>query len=311
MTPYSITSIGRICKLIQLASLAVVFFLIAIEQESLAVPSLSNVDPQDKTMHVAGFEDKWAIVIGIDHFKDPQWDFKFAASDAGAVHRYLIRDAHFAADHVVLLTNQDATKEKITAALNWCAKQAKSEDLVLIYYRTRGISLTGNKPSYSAVLATADTTPERPSELSFEMSKYLSLISELFPSKRIILLTDADLSSNIEESIMSYDFAAGERLNRHRIIEVHCSSRNTQLTWESSNLHGSIFTRELLKSLRQKSTRGNLDESERRVAKLLKVIVPKIRPFHEQQISSGSVSTIGQVESRIDSTPLHPRLIGN
>jgi hypothetical protein len=226
------------------------------------------------------------------------------------MYRYLTNEAHFASDHVVLLTNQSATKEKIMHSIDWCSKQMTSADLMLIYYRSRGVSLTGNKPSYSAALATSDTSPERIPETSFQMSEYFRLISKSFPAKRLILITDADLSSNIDEDIVRIDFDEDERLNQRRIIDVYCSARNTQLTWESNSLRGSIFTQELLKSLRRKKSRGDIGACVGSIHKVLQTIVPKIRPYHEQQVDTASIYTTNEhVEARIDAIPERPRVI--
>ncbi len=53
---------------------------------------------------------KWAVVIGISDYQHPGIpDIKYAAEDARAIRRFLVDDAGFAADHVVVPVNEQAS----------------------------------------------------------------------------------------------------------------------------------------------------------------------------------------------------------
>jgi hypothetical protein len=82
---------------------------------------------------------KWALVVGISRFKseDP---LDYAAPDATAFAAAL-KDSgigRFSDANVTLLTNQQATTAAIKAKLNAIARQAKPEDLVVVYISTHG-----------------------------------------------------------------------------------------------------------------------------------------------------------------------------
>src|SRR5437870_10260519 len=84
--------------------------------------------------------DKWALVIGISRFEDPSLRLKYAAKDAMDFYDFLINQAHFSADHVKLLIDEDATRERVLDELGdkWLPRVALPDDLVLIYVSSHG-----------------------------------------------------------------------------------------------------------------------------------------------------------------------------
>ncbi|MBV9300966.1 MAG: caspase family protein [Acidobacteriaceae bacterium] len=87
-------------------------------------------------------EQKWALVIGIASFRDPDLDLKFTVKDASAF-ADLLRDSRygrFRADHVKVLEDGQATTQQIKAGLNWLARMACEGDLAVIYIATHGTS---------------------------------------------------------------------------------------------------------------------------------------------------------------------------
>src|SRR5262249_18291917 len=55
-------------------------------------------------------KDKWALVVGISKFANPQYNLKYAAKDAQDFYNFLVNEANFRRDHVVLLLNEQATR---------------------------------------------------------------------------------------------------------------------------------------------------------------------------------------------------------
>lgn len=87
--------------------------------------------------------DKWALVVGIGKFKQPEIDqLKYAAADASAFADWLKNPAYgrFKPDHLVMLTNTEATTRNIKEKLNWLARSAAPDDMVVIYIATHGSS---------------------------------------------------------------------------------------------------------------------------------------------------------------------------
>ncbi|MBK8556505.1 MAG: tetratricopeptide repeat protein [Lewinellaceae bacterium] len=83
----------------------------------------------------------YAVVVGISDYQDPQIpDLRYADKDAEAFAAYLQSTAGGSrdADHLQLLTNQDATAGHIAEALDALLERAKQGDKVVIYFSGHG-----------------------------------------------------------------------------------------------------------------------------------------------------------------------------
>ncbi len=84
---------------------------------------------------------RWALVIGISKYQDPDVPrLQYASADARAFHDWLTspQGGAYDPDHVTLLCDEQATSAAIRDALfNWL-KQPIEEDLVTIYYAGHG-----------------------------------------------------------------------------------------------------------------------------------------------------------------------------
>jgi uncharacterized caspase-like protein len=87
--------------------------------------------------------ERWALIIGIGSFTDPHIEpLKYTASDAQSF-QDAVEDPKiggFSADHVHSLLNDDATTKNIKMQLNWLARSAAPDDLVVVYVATHGSS---------------------------------------------------------------------------------------------------------------------------------------------------------------------------
>ena len=119
---------------------------------STPVAPSANAAPRGSTAHetsggptpapVAGpVQQKWALVIGIGQFSDHAVPaLHFTTSDANAFAAEL-KDAavgRFPADNVHVLTDAQATTRNIKEQLNWIARHAQPNDLVVIYVASHG-----------------------------------------------------------------------------------------------------------------------------------------------------------------------------
>ena len=87
--------------------------------------------------------DRWALIIGIGTFTDQHIEpLKYTASDAQSFQDALLdpKVGSFKADHVHSLMNDQATTRNIRMQLNWLARSAGPDDLVVVYVATHGSS---------------------------------------------------------------------------------------------------------------------------------------------------------------------------
>jgi len=110
-----------------------------LEASSRAVtgPGTAAAGPSD---HPA---DRWALIIGIGSFTDPNIaPLRYTASDASSFSDALLdpKIGGFKPDHVRSLLDDQATTKNIKIDLNWLARSAGPDDLVVVYVATHGSS---------------------------------------------------------------------------------------------------------------------------------------------------------------------------
>ena len=105
-------------------------------------------------------QQKWALVIGISRFTDsniPRLKYTTADADAFAAELKDPAIGRFPAAHVHLLTDEQATTKNIKEGLNWIARHAKANDLVVIYVATHGTPRALDSAGGANYLVTYDT----------------------------------------------------------------------------------------------------------------------------------------------------------
>ena len=87
--------------------------------------------------------EKWALIIGIGTFTDSNIEpLRYTVNDAQSFADVLLdpKYGHFKAANVHTLTNDQATTKNIKMQLNWLARSAAPDDLVVVYVATHGSS---------------------------------------------------------------------------------------------------------------------------------------------------------------------------
>ncbi len=86
---------------------------------------------------------RWALIVGIGSFADPNiQSLRYTTSDAQSFAAALEDPAigNFPADHVRALLDDQATTKNIKMDLNWLARSAGPDDVVVVYVATHGSS---------------------------------------------------------------------------------------------------------------------------------------------------------------------------
>jgi uncharacterized caspase-like protein len=106
---------------------------------SRAVSGPSNNTPGTP----GGGGEKWALIIGIGTFQDHHIEpLQYTVNDAKSFADVLLdpKYGHFKTENVHTLTNDQATTKNIKVQLNWLARSAAPDDLVVVYVATHGSS---------------------------------------------------------------------------------------------------------------------------------------------------------------------------
>lgn len=105
-------------------------------------------------------QQKWALIVGISHFTDAQIPhLNFTTADAKSFAAALQDPSvgGFPSDNVHILTDEQATTKNIKEELNWIARHAQPNDLVVIYVATHGTPRTIDSAGGANYLVTYDT----------------------------------------------------------------------------------------------------------------------------------------------------------
>jgi uncharacterized caspase-like protein len=116
--------------------------------------------PSAPPVHPGPVQQKWALVIGIGKFTDaeiPRLNYTTADATAFAAALTDPNIGQFPAGNVHVLTDDQATTKNIKEQLNFIARSAQPNDLVVIYVATHGTPRTIDSAGGANYLVTYDT----------------------------------------------------------------------------------------------------------------------------------------------------------
>lgn len=230
------------------------------EAAKKAVETLTDTGPNRP------IRDKWALVVGITDFQDPDIpDLQYSAKDATDFYNYLIKEGNFQPDHVRLLLNEQATQRRVLSELGskFLARVVKPDDLVVLYFSTHG-SPSQLDPRGKNYLVASDSDSDDLFATGIEMQKLLDSIQGRVLTDRVLLVMDA-----CHSGFAAPDSKGMSRLGNFKTEDlvqgsgqlVICSSLQDERAWESARYQNGVFTRKLLDGLRSKGTNTSLVEA--------------------------------------------------
>ena len=136
--------------------------------------------------------EKWAVLVGLSHFQDGGIIAEPYSERAVMVLRSAMFDpesGRFPHDHVVTLTQDQATKEAIVDALSesWLMKKALPNDLIVIYFCSKALP---DKAGNGLLLCAYDTRLDQADESGVPLQAVLADLRRRTQCKNIICLLD-------------------------------------------------------------------------------------------------------------------------
>jgi tetratricopeptide (TPR) repeat protein len=224
-------------------------------------PFETRIMPIARALDVSpAFADKWALIIGITHFAHSEYNLRFAAKDAQDFYNFLVNEAHFKPDHVLLLTDHDATASNIKRAFGdkWLPRVCGPQDLAVVYVSTHGTPAKRDKGGKNYLVA-YDTDGADLYATGIEMDELSQRMRESVKSERVLVILDACYSGSaarkssvpqLSDNFDVNDLVRG--MGKGRL--VISSSSPQQTSWESKNYSNGIFTHALIDALRKNNT---------------------------------------------------------
>lgn len=205
---------------------------------------------------------KWAVVIGLSKFRDKRLNTE-EQSDKSAkkFYAYLI-DPHggrFSADHVRLMTDDEASQQSINNALgpSWLGNLAGPDDLVVVYIATKAFPTTDG----NSYLCSYNCAMDNIYGTCMSIQSLMQSLRQNVKSDRVVLVLDSAYSGAAQLSEGAKSLEAPkfnvdlEKIALGKGYVILTSSSANQLSWKD------LFSDNLIKALKAKDGLVSLQEA--------------------------------------------------
>lgn len=197
---------------------------------------------------------RFAVLIGVSRYTSPNVaSLEGSANDAIGLFRVLNslqNDLRFPTDHVVLLTDEDATTQNVREALNrWLLKSATTRDTVLVFFAGHGIYGEGTAAGEAKekYFLPVDYDPSRPFSTAIPMQEVIDYFERL-SAENVVMVFDACHAGAAERDDRTDELNRFARVvAQNRVNAVIASAKPDQMSGEIGKQ--GLFTRELRRAL--------------------------------------------------------------
>jgi hypothetical protein len=235
----------------------------SVDPFTLAAPEVSG-ERTSSTVH-----DKWALVIGINKFQDARVPrLKYLSKDARDFAAMLKDPAagRFADDHVHLVTDDQATTRKIKEELNWVARSAAKDDLVVVFLSSHGSPREKDTAGVNYVI-TNDTDLKDADSLfatAIPMVELVDVVRTRIQARRAAIFLDTCHSGAVTAAAgfnsSQVSSPTLDRLTQGVGRIIIASSEAKEKSYESDKVQNGYFTYHLVRALRQDAGTASVDK---------------------------------------------------
>ncbi len=247
----------------------------------------------------------FTLVIGINEYKNPKYSLNYARSDASGFEERIIKGGESIFDEVVqtTITDSEATKENILAALDQIKSAAGPEDMFVFYYAGHGVMsdpATGTSEFY---MAPSDVTQLYGNEALLKShgiaASEIQEYSKNIRAQKQLFVLDACQSGGATE-MLAMRGAAEEKaiaqLARSTGTFWLTASGSEQFATEFATLGHGVFTYAILEGLNGSADQGVKDGkiTVQELSAFLNDRVPELTQIHKGQSQYPSSYGFGQ-----------------
>jgi hypothetical protein len=212
--------------------------------------------------------EKWALVVGISKFNDTHVPrLNYPSKDAQDF-ASLLKDpgiGRFKPENVHVVTDADATTRKIKMELNWLARSAKPDDLVVVFLASHGSPRSRDIAGVNYII-TSDTQLGDPNKdpdslfaTALPMVDLSDIVRSRIQARRTAIFLDTCHSGGAAGRTASgsaFGDASASRDTLDRIRQgvgrvIITSSGVTESSYENDDAQNGYFTYFLMKALRE------------------------------------------------------------
>ena len=218
---------------------------------------------QSSTLANRPIRDKWALVIGVSKFKNPNLNLRYAAKDATDFAAFLTSKGNFSSDHVKVLTDAAATKTRILSELGdkWLPRVAREDDVVVLYFSGHGSASDMDVGGVNYLVA-YDTEPDSLFATGLSMQDLVKTLKSRVQAQRIIVVLDACHSgaTNASKGIVRLNVDPAE-ISAGTGQMVISSSKPDERSWEAKDGQNGVFTKHLIRTFEALGPKAKLKEA--------------------------------------------------
>ena len=198
--------------------------------------------------------EKWALVVGISKFQDKHLPrLNYASKDARDFSSLLLDPGvgRFKAANVHALTEGQVTAKELKIELNWLARSAQPNDLVVIFLSSHGTPRNRDTAEVNYI-ATSDTETEPEDNLfatAFPMVEISDVVRTRIKAQRTVIFLDTCHSGAAIRDATASDKAL-DRIRQGVGRAIVTSSSPEEQSYEGKPFDNGYFTHFLLEALR-------------------------------------------------------------
>ncbi len=218
--------------------------------------------------------EKWALVVGISKFQDRHLPrLNFASKDARDFSTLLLdpKVGRFKAANVHALTEGQVTAKELKIELNWLARSAQPNDLVVIFLSSHGTPRNRDTAEVNYI-ATSDTETEPEDNLyatALPMVEISDVVRTRIKAQRTVILLDtchsgAAVGHLLGEAVGSKDATTSEnaldRIRQGVGRAILTSSSKEEQSYEGKPYDNGYFTHFLLEAMRKDKGNDSVEQ---------------------------------------------------
>jgi Uncharacterized protein containing caspase domain len=223
-----------------------------IKPDTVAIPQVISDIDELPAIKAKPNKNAYAIVIGIESYRQKLPKADFAIADARTMTEYLTKVMGYPEENIVTLTNEHASKSDFEKYFEkWLGNNVEKGDTVFIYYSGHGAP---NPKTGDAYLVPYDGDPSFIAETGYSLKRMYDALGKL-QAKEIIVALDSCFSGAGGRSVIAkgarplvMNLQSNMALSRNMTVLSASSGEQISSTYDEKG-HG-LFTYFLLKGIK-------------------------------------------------------------
>ncbi len=208
------------------------------------------------------YHDQWALIIGVNKYQQLN-PLEYAVEDAKSMKSLLSTQYGFAEDNILMLLDNEATKDNIEDSFYRLIENTGPNDCVVFYFAGHGETKQriGESVRDLGYLIPVNGNPERLERTALSMDRIRTISDEL-PAKSVLFLVDAcygGLAARGQYRSPGDNIDYIKRITKDRARQIITAGKADQQVVEKEEWGHSAFTKALLEGLMELKADVDMD----------------------------------------------------